>query len=305
MFRSSLLVIVLTGTIGFGFAVPQNGSLVAQDNAAAAAQEPEGFQLKPNVIVQEPMDEGSLTEKASFFIGFNLMTNLNRQKKNQLDLDQLFEGMKAASDGTDHESFIAGYQLMKNIEQQGAELQLEKIFAGIKSASAGEELGMEPEEVRAMMTSFGKLVEQKQMVKLKKLSDVNLAAGAAFMAKNKADNPNVQVLDNGVQYEVLVDGDGPVPTAENRVKVDYHGMFLDGTVFDSSIDPPSGDAPKPAEFQVVEVVPGFSKVLQSMKVGSKWRVVIPGPEGYKMAGRGQIGPNQALVFEISLLEILN
>ena len=251
------------------------------------------------------MDEGSLTEKASFFIGFNLMTNLNRQKKISLDLDQLREGMEAAAAGTDRESFIAGYQLMKNIQQQGADLKLEKIFAGIKSASDGEELGMPPEQVQAMMTAFGKLVEQKQMVKMKKLSDINLAAGAAYMAKNKADNPSVKELDNGVQYEVLVEGEGPIPTVENRVKVDYHGMFLDGTVFDSSIDPPSGDAPKPAEFQVVEVVPGFSKVLQSMKVGSKWRVVIPGPEGYKMAGRGQIGPNQALVFEISLLEILN
>ena len=301
MFRSSFVAIALTVALG----MTQSVVVHSQENAAAGGQESEGFQLKPSVTVQEQVDEGSLTEKASFFIGYNLMKNLNRQKKNDVNMEQLFEGMKAASEGTERSSFVAGYQLMQNLKKQGAELELEKIFDGMKSASAGKELGMSEAEIQAMMTSFGKLVEQKQIAKMKKLSDENLAAGAAFMAKNAADNPKVKTLENGVQYEVLVDGDGEVPTAENRVKVDYHGTFLDGSVFDSSVAPPSGSPPAPAEFMVGEVVPGFSKVLQNMKVGSKWRVVIPGPEGYKVAGRGSIGPNQALIFEISLLDILN
>jgi FKBP-type peptidyl-prolyl cis-trans isomerase FklB len=232
------------------------------------------------------------------------MKNFSRQNQDDLDMEQLYEGMKAASEGPSKTSFVAGYQLMQNLKQQGAELKLKNIFEGMKSASAGKELEMSEEEIRAMMTSYSKLVEKRQMEKLKQQSDANVAEAEAYMSKNAADNPSVKTLDNGVQYEVLVEGDGAIPTAESKVKVDYHGMFLDGTVFDSSIKPPSGAPPKPAEMLAVDFVPGFSKVLQSMKVGSKWRVVIPGTEAYKMAGRGPIGPNQALIFEVTLLGIL-
>ena len=76
-------------------------------------------------------------------------------------------------------------------------------------------------------------------------------------------------------------------------------------MFDSTIQHPDGLPPQPVEFPVGEVVPGFSAALQAMKVGGKWRIVIPGELGYGPAGRGEIGPNQALIFELSLLEILD
>jgi FKBP-type peptidyl-prolyl cis-trans isomerase len=302
MFRSNCVSTALTVALCLTVsAVCLSDSLIAQEDPPAGQQPAAGF--TPTAVVQ---DEGSLTDKASFFVGFKMMKDLNKQKAGEVNMQELFAGMKSAAAGEDRKSFIAGYQMMSDFEQRGFGLKLEKMFEGMTTASSGKELGMTDEEVKSMMMAFQKVVEKRQIEKMKKTSADNVAAAEVFMAKNAAENPNVKTLPNGVQYEIQTEGTGPVPTAANTVKVDYHGTFLDGTVFDSSIDPPSGQAPTPAEFKVTEVVPGFSAVLQSMKVGSKWRVVIPGQQAYGARGgaRGLIGPNQALVFEISLLAII-
>jgi FKBP-type peptidyl-prolyl cis-trans isomerase len=300
MFRSSCVAIVLAATLS----VAQTNVLSAQENQAAGQQGTAGAQLTPKVVVQEPADEGSLVDKVSYFMGFNLMSSLKRQG-NDVNMGQLFEGMKAAVEGPDRKDFVAGYQLMSNLKEQGADLKLEKMLEGMTSASDGNDLGMSPEEVNALMQAYTKVVERKQVEKMKQESDVNLAAGEAYMAKVAAENPNAKMLEGGIQYQILKEGTGPMPTVQQKVKVDYHGTFIDGTVFDSTLKPLDGSAPTPAEFNVAEVVPGFSRTLQTMKVGSTWKICIPGPQAYGASGRGKIGPNQALIFEITLLDILN
>lgn len=299
MFRSCCVAIIITAALS----IAQTNNLQAQEPGTADQAGAAAAQLTPKVVVQEPVDEGSLVNKVSFFMGFNLMSNLKKQGTD-INMEQLIEGMKAADSGEDRKDYVAGFQLMNNLKQQGADLKLAKMIEGMTSASDGKELGMTDEEVNSFMQAFTKLVEKKQIEKMKMQSDANIAAGEAYMAKVAADDPNAKMLAGGIQYQVLEEGTGPMPTAEQNVKVDYHGTFTDGTVFDSSVKPPSGSAPKPVELQVAGFVPGFSKVLQSMKVGSKWKVCIPGSQAYGAAGRGQIGPNQALIFEISLLEIL-
>lgn len=292
---SVAVCLVMTGVCFLGSVNAQEGTAARQQPAASAP----GF--NPTVV----QDEGSLTAKASFFIGYKLVKDLNRQQAGKVNMEQLFAGMKAAADGEEKQSFIAGYQMMSGFKEQGFGLTLDKMFEGMMTASSGKELGMSDEEVQSLMTAFQKVVEKRQIEKMKQQSASNVAAAEAYMAKNAKDNPNVKMLDNGVQYEILVEGTGQVPTVANNVKVDYHGTFLDGTVFDSSIEPPSGKPPSPMELAVGRFVPGFSKVLQNMKVGSKWRVVIPGQQAYGIQGGagGMIGPNQALIFEISLLGI--
>ena len=293
MFRSRNFLIFC----GLAIVVALPCSLVAQDEPAAG-----GFKLKPSVVVEEEMDEGALIDKVSLFLGYNMMKNLSREKK--IDKEMLFKGMKAAVEGPDQESYVLGYEVMKKMEEQDAGLKLEKMFEGINSASEGKELDMSQEQIRSMMNSFGKLVQKRAEAKVRMAIDENTAATEAYMAKN-AENPDVKELPNGVQYEVLVAGTGASPTKEDRVKVNYHGTLVDGTVFDSTIKLPNGQPGKPVEFPVGGVVEGFSSALQAMKVGGKWRVVIPGELAYGVEGRGgKIGPNQALIFEIGLLEIL-
>ncbi|MBU6302887.1 MAG: FKBP-type peptidyl-prolyl cis-trans isomerase [Verrucomicrobia bacterium] len=104
----------------------------------------------------------------------------------------------------------------------------------------------------------------------------------------------------GLQYEVLRAGSGRKPTRQDTVKVHYHGTLLNGTVFDSSVQ-----RGQPAVFGLTQVIPGWTEGLQLMPVGSKFRFRIPPHLGYGERGSPpKIGPNETLVFEVELLEIV-
>ena len=129
----------------------------------------------------------------------------------------------------------------------------------------------------------------------------NLEAAEKFLAEN-AKKEGILTTDSGLQYEVLVEGpaDGPSPNEASKVKVHYKGTLLDGTEFDSSYSRGT-----PAEFPVGGVIAGWTEALQLMSVGDKFRLFIHPKLGYGETPRpgGAIGPNDALVFEVELLEV--
>ena len=125
------------------------------------------------------------------------------------------------------------------------------------------------------------------------------AKGEAFLAKN-ATKEGVIVTESGLQYEVVTMGEGEKPTAESTVKVHYHGTLIDGTVFDSSVQ-----RGEPIEFPLNGVIKGWTEGLQLMPVGSKFILYIPYQLAYGERGAGElIGPCEALIFEVELLEIV-
>jgi FKBP-type peptidyl-prolyl cis-trans isomerase FklB len=124
-------------------------------------------------------------------------------------------------------------------------------------------------------------------------------AGEDFLAANKK-RPGVTTTASGLQYEILKAGNGPKPTAKDKVKVHYHGTLTDGTVFDSSVE-----RGQPIDFPVTGVIQGWIEALQLMPEGSKWKVFIPYNLAYGERGQGaKIGPFAALVFEIELLQVI-
>lgn len=129
-------------------------------------------------------------------------------------------------------------------------------------------------------------------------ASANLKAGEDFLAANK-NKPGVVALPSGLQYEVITEGTGAKPLATNKVTCHYHGMLIDGTVFDSSVK-----RGQPATFPLNAVIKGWTEGVQLMPMGSKWRFFIPPHLGYGERGAGaQIGPNCALIFEVELLGI--
>jgi FKBP-type peptidyl-prolyl cis-trans isomerase len=198
----------------------------------------------------------------------------------------------------DSAGYAIGILVGTNNKQQvenapgGADINLDAMVAAFSAASKGEEGAMTTEEADQIIRRFFETAGEKE-------GQSNLEAGNAFLEENKS-REGVNTTASGMQYEVITEGTGPKPSAEDRVRVHYHGTLIDGTVFDSSVD-----RGEPAVFGVGQVIPGWTEALQLMPVGSKWKIYLPSDLAYGERGAGaDIGPNTTLIFEVELLEIV-
>lgn len=180
------------------------------------------------------------------------------------------------------------------------EINVQDFADGVAAVFYGSTPKMSYDEAKAEIQAYFTEMEKKQRAAAEELGKANAAAGEAFLADN-GKRVEVRTTPSGLQYEVLTEGDGPRPEANDQVEVHYTGKLIDGTVFDSSVD-----RGMPATFGVTQVIPGWVEALQLMKAGSKWRLFIPsnlayGPNG---APGSPIGPNATLVFDVELLKVI-
>ncbi|HCU64736.1 MAG TPA: peptidylprolyl isomerase [Rheinheimera sp.] len=195
-----------------------------------------------------------------------------------------------------HASYGIGLQMGQQLADNPFEgLDIAAVAAGLAAAFYGDEPEVSEQQIRAAFEVISARMQAEQEEKAK------LAAGAgeAFLAEN-AKKPGVVTTASGLQYEVLVAGDGEKPTRASTVRTHYHGTLIDGTVFDSSYN-----RGQPAEFPVGGVIAGWTEALQLMPVGSKYRLYIPHQLAYGERGAGaSIAPFSALVFDVELLAIV-
>ena len=192
-------------------------------------------------------------------------------------------------------SYMIGLQVGQSLQQQGLEeIDAAALAAALDDVYNARNPRLTMEEMRAAQTEFQ---AERETMQNRQATD-NLAAGQAFFGSNTKKEGVVQTPD-GLQYRILRAGDGPTPTVDSRVVVHYRGRLLDGTEFDSSYE-----RGEPTEFMLGAVIPGWQAALQLMAAGSHWEVWIPAELAYGQQGAGgSIGPNQALHFEIELIEI--
>ncbi len=144
--------------------------------------------------------------------------------------------------------------------------------------------------------AFQKIKDKKEMNSPETIA--NLKKGQKFLEENK-NKPGIKVTESGLQYEVIKEGKGNKPGPTDKVKCHYKGTLIDGTQFDSSYD-----RGEPSTFGVNGVIKGWTEALQIMPVGSKWKLYIPANLAYGTRGsKPKIGPNEALIFEIELIDI--
>jgi len=191
-------------------------------------------------------------------------------------------------------SYGIGYNMGSGLSREGAiTIDQTALVAGLQDGIGGAKPRLAEADIQAAFTT----AQQKATALAAAAGEKQQVAGKEYLAKNKA-LPGVTETATGLQYEVLVKGNGPKPKSTDTVKVHYHGTLVDGTVFDSSVQ-----RGQPIEFSVNGVIAGWTEALQLMPMGSKWKLTIPPALGYGSRANGKIPANAVLVFEVELLGI--
>lgn len=192
-------------------------------------------------------------------------------------------------------SYGIGLQMGQQLQETFAGVSVTAAIEGIRDAFDSKPSQIPNEEIGAAFQVIQAQIQKEEAA----AAGEKAGEGEAFLAEN-AKRDEVNVTDSGLQYEVMMSGTGEKPLASSTVRTHYRGTLINGTEFDSSYK-----RNEPTEFPVNGVIPGWTEALQLMTVGSKWKLFIPYQLAYGAQGAGgDIGPYQALVFEIELLDIL-
>jgi len=195
-------------------------------------------------------------------------------------------------------SYVLGMDIGSSLRQTGTEIDFDVMYKGIEDSFNDRELMLGPEETETLKQEFSQKLQQDYEKRIKETGEKNLADGAAFLEENKKKE-GVVTTESGLQYKVMVEGDGALPASTDKVKVHYRGTLIEGKEFDSSYS-----RGEPVSFQLDSVIPGWVEGLQLMKVGSKYQFFIPSALAYGEREVGpDIGPNSTLIFEVELLGI--
>lgn len=193
-------------------------------------------------------------------------------------------------------SYGIGLQVGQQLQESGLQgLVVDALAAGIKDALERNAPAIPVEQIHQALKSMYEQAEAVRAEQQKALAE----EGQQFLASN-SQKAGITTTESGLQFEVLTQGTGAIPSRQDTVRVHYTGNLIDGTVFDSSVQ-----RGQPAEFPVNGVISGWTEALTLMPVGSKWKLYIPHNLAYGERGAGQsIPPYSTLVFEVELLDIL-
>lgn len=202
------------------------------------------------------------------------------------------------SSDKDQLSYSYGYVMGRTNAETLKDINLDAFIQGLKRGSIGEKSNLTEQEMAKALTQYKKKTESKQLEEFNQLAAENLQKGQQFLQAN-AKKAGVITRPNGLQYQILKQGTGKSPKPTSKVTVHYEGRLIDETVFDSSIA-----RNQPVDFQVSQVIPGWTEGLQLMKEGAKYRFFIPANLAYGEIGSGDaIEPNSTLIFDVELIQV--
>lgn len=191
-------------------------------------------------------------------------------------------------------SYAIGQQIGMGITKDRLDIDPTSLIQGVSDSLTDKPSQLTVDEMQAAIQHF----QEQAAGNHQAASNNNAEAGKAFLEKNST-REEVTVLDNGLQYIIMTQGDGETPAKTDSVTVHYKGSLISGQEFDSSYSRGT-----PTTFPVNGVIPGWQEILQIMPLGSKWEVFIPAEMAYGEQGAGgAIGPNETLIFEMELIAI--
>jgi FKBP-type peptidyl-prolyl cis-trans isomerase len=193
-------------------------------------------------------------------------------------------------------SYAVGLNAGRVMQQQGLNPDPDLFLRGFKDSFKETDPLLSDDEIQEIFAQVQQQMQEKAQANAKKLQT---SWEQTFSDKNKPAGGQ-KTTKSGLKYEVYAEGKGPKPKPSDVVLVHYVGELPDGKVFDSSVA-----RGEPATFPVSAVIKGWTEGLQLMSVGSKYKFYIPSDLAYGKEGRPpRIQPNQDLVFEVELLDIV-
>jgi FKBP-type peptidyl-prolyl cis-trans isomerase len=192
--------------------------------------------------------------------------------------------------------YAIGYDIGHSLAQVKDSVDVKALEKGLEESVAGQPARLTDKQREEIKMTVAQKLRAKQQADREAAAKKNQEEGDKFMADN-GQKPGVKTTASGLQYEVITEGTGDHPTAQDKVTVNYKGTLLDGSVFDSSYD-----RGQPVTFPLGNVIPGWTEGVQLMTPGSKYKFYIPSKLGYGERGAGaKIGPNSTLIFEVELI----
>ena len=195
-------------------------------------------------------------------------------------------------------SYAVGWDIGADIQRRSTEFDVESLISAIRDVVAEKDPQVSVEEMRTLLTALQEKVRAEQVEQFRVLSEKNQAESEAFLEANKSKT-GIVALPSGVQYRIIEEGEGVRPGLESKVSVHYRGSKMDGREFDSSFARGT-----PEEFTVNAVLAGWQEVLPLMKAGSTWQIFVPPELAFGARGNPPVGPNEALMFDLKLVEVL-
>ncbi len=224
-------------------------------------------------------------KKIFFLVVLSLIVlNINAQKQKKV-------GKVKLSTEIDSVSYALGISIATNLKSQNInELNYLAIAKAMEDVFTNQKTLMSDTAANEYIQQY---FEKKEAAKF---GDV-LEKEKKFLAEN-AKKEGVVTLKSGLQYKIIKEGAGNIPTQNDKVKTHYKGTLLDGTVFDSSYE-----RGEPIVFGVTQVIKGWTEALMLMKEGSIWELYIPSELAYGSRETGPIKPFSTLIFTIELISI--
>jgi FKBP-type peptidyl-prolyl cis-trans isomerase len=196
-------------------------------------------------------------------------------------------------------SYALGYAAGRDLQQRQPDVDLGTVMRGVQDGYSRKKPEYSPQAMQHVLQAMETRMVAQARAAYQKLATDNLQKARTFFAEN-GKKQGVVTLPSGVQYKVLDSGKGDKsPTVDSEVTLQYRGQFLDGTVFGDTAD--SG---KPVVYPVKYMIPGWRQIITRMHVGDHWQVFVPPDQAYGIRGDlPRIGPNEALVFDLRLLDV--
>lgn len=195
-----------------------------------------------------------------------------------------------------------GSRIAADFKGQEPAVDAAALARGLSDAILAERPQLSDQQIRQTLEAFDARMQEREKEfgrRMREAAKANLAKATEFAATN-GRRQGIVTRPSGLQYEVIRAGTGASPTLDDSVAAHYRGTHIDGREFDAT--DPRGD---PAVFPLRGVVPGWQEALPLMKTGGKWRIYVPPRLAYGEEGSPPvIEPNELLIFEIELLEIV-